>query len=95
MFSQAAFTELEVQDTLLGEMLEAIDRSGVRNRSTIFIVSDHGFINATQQAAPGVLLAQRGLTQDPWKAYPYSGSGRYHHPCNNIHIYIYILLRFL
>jgi predicted AlkP superfamily pyrophosphatase or phosphodiesterase len=54
-------TALAHADRHVRDVLDALDEAGIRDRTTLFIVSDHGFINTTHSIAPNVLLRQHGL----------------------------------
>src|SRR5690625_7894374 len=56
-------TALAYADILLRDLLDALDDAGIRDQSTIFIVSDHGFMNVTKQIRPNVLLRREGLLE--------------------------------
>lgn len=57
----AAYTALGMADMHLREMLTALDEAGIRQRTTIFVVSDHGFETTTNIIHPNVLLRKAGL----------------------------------
>jgi predicted AlkP superfamily pyrophosphatase or phosphodiesterase len=89
-FTPAAFSILEKVDADIARILDAYKRAGLLNQTTVFIVTDHGFMPITKQIRPGVLLAQKGLitlgeSKDAsgnsrivvkdWKALPYVTGG--------------------
>ena len=58
----ATAAALALADARLGELLAAVDRSGLRDRTTIFVVSDHGFKVVKKQIRPNSVLRQKDLT---------------------------------
>jgi predicted AlkP superfamily pyrophosphatase or phosphodiesterase len=58
--SLAGTSALALADRLVGEMLRAIDASGVRDRTTVMIVSDHGFKKVSKYVYPNVVLKKAG-----------------------------------
>jgi predicted AlkP superfamily pyrophosphatase or phosphodiesterase len=48
-------------DRAIGDVLEAIDRAGIKDSTTVIIVGDHGFSNFYQVIQPNVWLLQNGL----------------------------------
>ena len=59
--SSEAVTEIEQQDSRIGEMLAAIQEAGLKETTDVFIVSDHGFFPVERLINPNVLLARAGL----------------------------------
>lgn len=57
----AGYTAVAYADTLVRDVLETLDAAGIRERTTIFIVSDHGFMAIPQTLQPNVVLRQAGL----------------------------------
>jgi predicted AlkP superfamily pyrophosphatase or phosphodiesterase len=57
----ATAAALALADARLGELLSAVDRSGLRDRTTIFVVSDHGFKTVKKQIRPNSVLRQKEL----------------------------------
>lgn len=57
----AGYTAVALADTLVREVVQAIQDAGIRERTTIFIVSDHGFITIPKTLQPNVVLRQAGL----------------------------------
>lgn len=57
----AGYTAVALADTLVRDVLNAIDDAGIRERTTVFIVSDHGFMTIPKTLQPNVLLRQAGL----------------------------------
>jgi len=52
---------LELEDKLIGELLDAVKVAGLADSTDVFIVSDHGFLPVENEVAPNVLLAKAGL----------------------------------
>ncbi len=57
----AGYTAVAYADTLVRDVLKAIDDAGIRDETTICIVSDHGFTSIPKMLQPNVLLRQAGL----------------------------------
>lgn len=57
----AGYTAVAFADTLVRDVVDAIDEAGIREKTTIMIVSDHGFINIPKTLQPNVLLRKAGL----------------------------------
>ncbi len=57
----AGNTAVAYADTFIGEVLQTLDETGLRDKTTVFIVSDHGFMTIPQTLQPNVLLRQAGL----------------------------------
>jgi len=57
----AALTALAQADFQLREILTALDQAGIRDRTTLFILADHGFETSTNIIHPNVLLRKHGL----------------------------------
>jgi len=57
----AGYTAVAFADTLVRDVVDAIDDAGIRDKTTIMIVSDHGFINIPKTLQPNVLLRKAGL----------------------------------
>lgn len=61
--SQPAFTALAHADANVGRILDALEEAGIREETSIFVVSDHGFMNVTHRIQPNVLLREAGLLE--------------------------------
>ena len=61
--SPAAMTAMSLLDTQVARIVNAIDRSGLRARTTILVVSDHGFRQVTRHVQPNAALRAAGLLQ--------------------------------
>lgn len=59
--SPAGYTAVAYADTCVRDVVESINAAGIRDQTTIMIVSDHGFMNVLQTLQPNVLLRQAGL----------------------------------
>jgi predicted AlkP superfamily pyrophosphatase or phosphodiesterase len=60
-------------------ILEAIDKAGIKDKTTVIVTGDHGFVDIHSAIAPNVLLAKAGLydpnEKESWKAYFHSSGG--------------------
>ena len=66
-------------DRGIKSILEAVEKAGIREKTTIIVTGDHGFVDIHSSISPNVLLAQAGL-YDPnhkenWKAYFHASGG--------------------
>jgi predicted AlkP superfamily pyrophosphatase or phosphodiesterase len=59
--SLAGNTALILADRQLQRILDAVDRAGIRDQTTIMVVSDHGFATFHRLIHPNALLRQKGL----------------------------------
>ncbi len=57
------FTALTLADAHVQRILNALDKAGIREKTSIFLVSDHGFMNVKQEVHPNILLRQHGLIE--------------------------------
>jgi predicted AlkP superfamily pyrophosphatase or phosphodiesterase len=57
----AGYTANAYADACLRRIVEAIDEAGIRDKTTILVVADHGFITAPKAIKPNVLLRNEGL----------------------------------
>lgn len=57
------FTALELADRYVGDVLAALERAGIRERSTIIVATDHGFKKVTKYVQPNLALKQAGLAR--------------------------------
>src|SRR5262245_61762415 len=55
---------LILADRQLQRVLDALDRAGIRNSSTVIIVSDHGFKSYNKLIHPNALLRAKGFIRD-------------------------------
>jgi predicted AlkP superfamily pyrophosphatase or phosphodiesterase len=61
--SMASFTALAYADRLVGDLVKAVEESGLRDRTTFVISTDHGFKKVTKYVYPNVALKQAGFAQ--------------------------------
>ncbi len=61
--SMASYTALAYADRLVGDLVKAVDESGLRDKTTFFIATDHGFKKVTKVIYPNVALKIAGLAQ--------------------------------
>lgn len=59
--SPAGYTANAYADMCLAKIVEAIDDAGIRDTTTILVVSDHGFAMTPKAICPNVILRQEGL----------------------------------
>lgn len=59
--SAAGYTANAYADMCLARVIDAINEAGIRDKTTIIVLSDHGFILAPKAIRPHVLLQQKGL----------------------------------
>jgi predicted AlkP superfamily pyrophosphatase or phosphodiesterase len=69
----ASASALALADSRLGELLAAVDRAGLRDRTTVMVVSDHGFKTVNKQIRANVILRAKGLDKDAF-AMPEGGT---------------------
>lgn len=62
--SLAASTALILADRQVQRVLDAIDRAGIRDTTTVLVVSDHGFKAYQHAIRPNALLRAKGLLRD-------------------------------
>lgn len=60
----AAQTALALADQRLAMLLETLKQTGMLDRTTVFVVSDHGFHNVKKQIRANSLLRREGLIRD-------------------------------
>jgi predicted AlkP superfamily pyrophosphatase or phosphodiesterase len=56
-----AYWASSYEDDRVREVLEAVEASGRRDRATVFVVSDHGFLPYSKSILPNVLLRKAGF----------------------------------
>jgi predicted AlkP superfamily pyrophosphatase or phosphodiesterase len=59
----ASLTALALADTKVGQVLDALKSAGIHRRTSVLVVSDHGFAAATNLLNPNVLLRRAGLLE--------------------------------
>jgi len=73
---RAALTSV---DRGIKSILEAVEKAGIKEKTTIIVTGDHGFVDIHSSIAPNVLLAQAGLYnpdhKENWKAYFHASGG--------------------
>jgi predicted AlkP superfamily pyrophosphatase or phosphodiesterase len=57
----ASNTALILADRQIQRILDAVDRAGIRDRTTLLVVSDHGFKTYRRRIRPNVVLRDKGL----------------------------------
>lgn len=61
--SGPGYTALELADRYVGDLLAAVERSGIREKTTIIVATDHGFKKVTKYVQPNLALKQAGLAK--------------------------------
>lgn len=65
LLSTEAISALEMIDGLIGKIVSAVERAGLKEKTSFLIVSDHGASKVEHEFRPNVLLAKKGfLTAD-------------------------------
>lgn len=59
--SPAGYTANAYADMCLARVIDAIDEAGIREKTTIFVVADHGFTHVPKSLRPNVILRQHNL----------------------------------
>jgi predicted AlkP superfamily pyrophosphatase or phosphodiesterase len=59
--SPAGYTANAYIDACLAQIVEAIEQAGIREQTTLIVVSDHGFTLTPKAILPNVLLREKGL----------------------------------
>jgi predicted AlkP superfamily pyrophosphatase or phosphodiesterase len=59
--SPAADTALALADARVADVVRALDTAGIREQTTLFVVSDHGFARPFKLINPNVILRKAGL----------------------------------
>ena len=59
--SPAAYSAIALADAQVGEVLRELDTAGLRDQTTLFIASDHGFARPSKLVNPNVILRKAGL----------------------------------
>ena len=70
---------IAVVDNAIQQLMEAVDKAGLKDKTTFIITGDHGFVDIHTAIHPNVWLTKAGL-YDPnhpenWKAYFHSAGG--------------------
>lgn len=58
-----SYTALAFADRLLGDLVRAVDESGLRPKTTFIITTDHGFKKVANFSYPNVVLKKAGLVR--------------------------------
>jgi predicted AlkP superfamily pyrophosphatase or phosphodiesterase len=59
--SASGYAAAALNDANVGRVMRALDQAGVRARTTVFIVADHGFIATPKSIRPNAVLHREGL----------------------------------
>jgi predicted AlkP superfamily pyrophosphatase or phosphodiesterase len=59
--SPESLAALALVDQYVGQLLQAIDTSGLRDKTTVIVTTDHGFKKVSKYVYPNVALKQAGL----------------------------------
>jgi predicted AlkP superfamily pyrophosphatase or phosphodiesterase len=59
--SNPGYTAVALNDANVGRVLRALDNAGVRGRTAVLIVADHGFIATPKTLRPNAVLRREGL----------------------------------
>lgn len=80
--TKEAIEQAQREDAYIARIIEATKQAGTFDKTTFFVVSDHGFANISKGFAANVVLAKEGLiTVDPsgkavtWKAAAWPAGG--------------------
>ncbi|MCH8557534.1 MAG: alkaline phosphatase family protein [Balneolia bacterium] len=61
--TETGYTAMALADYQVGDVVRALEDRGIRDRTTIFIVSDHGFSNTNKAILPNRLLINAGFLE--------------------------------
>lgn len=61
--SMASFTALALADRFVGDIVDAVNAAGLKEKTTIIVTADHGFATATNILQPNVLFRQAGWVE--------------------------------
>lgn len=61
--SMASYTALAYADKLVGDLVKAVEEAGLRDKTTFFISTDHGFKKVNKYVYPNVVLKKAGLAK--------------------------------
>jgi predicted AlkP superfamily pyrophosphatase or phosphodiesterase len=59
--SAPGYAAVALNDANVGRVLRALDEAGVRDRTAVFVVADHGFIATPKSLRPNAILRREGL----------------------------------
>ncbi len=60
--SEASYVAIAYLDRLVGQLVMAVEKSGLRDRTTFIIMTDHGFKKVTHVIYPNAVLRRAGFT---------------------------------
>lgn len=61
--NMASYTALAYTDRLVGDLVKSVEESGLKDKTTIVITTDHGFKKVTKFIYPNVALKQAGYAK--------------------------------
>lgn len=61
--SPASFTAMALLDSRVKQIVDALERAGLRSNATLMIVSDHGFRPVQHKLHPNALLREKGIVR--------------------------------
>jgi predicted AlkP superfamily pyrophosphatase or phosphodiesterase len=61
IFSKEVLEKIEETDSSIGKIIETVKEAGILEKTSFFVVSDHGFAAVEKQFRPAVLLAKEGF----------------------------------
>lgn len=61
--SWPSYTALAYADRLIGDLVASVEKAGMKDRTTYFIATDHGFKKVQKYVYPNVILKQAGLVR--------------------------------
>lgn len=61
--NMASYTALAYADRLVGDLIQAVDETGLRDKTTFFITTDHGFKKVNKYVFPNVALKKAGYSR--------------------------------
>jgi predicted AlkP superfamily pyrophosphatase or phosphodiesterase len=56
----ASYSAIAFADSRVGEILDALSKAGLKDRATVFVVSDHGFKTIHRSIRPNAVLREQG-----------------------------------
>lgn len=60
--TEASYVTAAYLDRLVGQLVESVDKSGLRDRTTFIVMTDHGFKKVTHTIYPNAVLRRAGFT---------------------------------
>lgn len=61
--SRASYGAVAYADACVQRVLQALEDAGIRDRTTVFVVADHGFMTAERTVYPNAMLREAGLLE--------------------------------